>query len=145
MGGAVLLGPQGGTRAWRRLVAAVLARDGYTCQMRRRCEGAPATTANHIVPRVYGGADRMDNLEAACVPCNMGAGAHLAAQAQLMLAHHNAVTSLVQLLDRLGVPTEATVSALAVILPRYSPHPWRREEIVAAVLHRRARGPLVRV
>jgi HNH endonuclease len=46
---------------------------GYTpC---RWC-GAPATTADHWpVSRVDGGPDTLDNLVAACVPCNCGRGA----------------------------------------------------------------------
>jgi hypothetical protein len=144
----VLLGPRGGSRAWRRLVAAVLARDGYTCRMRRdgaMC-GAPATTCNHIVQRAYGGGDTMDNLEAACVPCNMGAGARISGAAGAWtVTKHNQVVALVRVLDRYNVPVEMTVGRVMGSLPDYAPHPWHRSVVIAAVMYRRARGPLTRV
>ena len=66
---------KGSTPAWRRLRAAVLARDRYRCQIEGpRCLGK-ATTADHIVPKSQGGLDRPDNLRAACVPCNAERGA----------------------------------------------------------------------
>jgi len=72
-------------RPWRRLVAEILRRDGYQCQLAypgtwpgvdgtpRRCLGR-ATTADHIVPASAGGTDHPDNLRAACQPCNMHRG-----------------------------------------------------------------------
>lgn len=62
--------PAFGGRPWRRLVAAVLKRDGHTCAY---CRGR-ATTADHIVPRSRGGPNTMDNLRAACRPCNLRRG-----------------------------------------------------------------------
>jgi HNH endonuclease/AAA domain len=59
----------GGRRA-QALTRAVLERDGYRCVY---C-GGPATTADHIVPRSAGGTDSMDNLRAACRPCNSSRG-----------------------------------------------------------------------
>lgn len=54
---------------WRRLRAAVLQRDQYVCHW---C-GGRATTADHVVPLVAGGA-RLDpdNVVAACARCNFG-------------------------------------------------------------------------
>ncbi len=60
----------GSTRAWRRLRAQVLARDGHRCQ---RC-GQPATHADHITPKAAGGTDNLDNLEALCARCNLAKG-----------------------------------------------------------------------
>ncbi len=58
---------------WARLSRLVLERDSYTCQY---C-GAPATTADHVIPKVKGGRDELGNLVAACVSCNSRKGARL--------------------------------------------------------------------
>lgn len=68
-------GARGSTRAWRRLRAAVLERDGHVCQVRLVCDGAPATHVDHIVPVVDGGRDDPGNLRAACAACNLRRGA----------------------------------------------------------------------
>ena len=60
----------GSTRAWRKLRAAVLYRDAYTCQY---C-GRAATHADHVIPRVAGGRDTAANLVAACEACNLAKG-----------------------------------------------------------------------
>lgn len=71
--------PWGGARA-QRLTRAVLARDyddrlGYApCH---HC-GGPATSADHYpVARSDGGPDTLDNLKAACLPCNISRGVQL--------------------------------------------------------------------
>lgn len=74
-------GRRGSTRAWRRVRAYVLARDGYACQRivsttGQRCL-APATDAGHIVAHALGGTDHPDNLRAECLPCNRTAGGAL--------------------------------------------------------------------
>ena len=46
----------------------VLRRDVYTCHW---C-GGPATTANHVKPRIRGGDSSDDNLVASCGTCNFG-------------------------------------------------------------------------
>lgn len=85
------LSPAGSTRAWRRLRLAVLERDGWVCQVPvdaagritpagRPC-GQPATTADHIVPRVLGGLDTLANLRAACQPHNLAKAGRLDADA----------------------------------------------------------------
>lgn len=51
---------------WQALRKAVLERDSYQCQ---HC-GAPATDADHIIPKSKGGTDSMDNLLASCKRCN---------------------------------------------------------------------------
>lgn|GEM_PF-2871842 len=72
----------GGTRS-RALVAAVLARDLDPALGFAPCRwcGAPATSADHYpVPRSDGGPDTLDNLVAACLPCNVARGVQLAQQ-----------------------------------------------------------------
>lgn len=68
----------GSTRRWRKLRAAVLARDGHRCQIPtaagRPCL-APASHVDHIVPKSAGGGDEPSNLRAACAPCNLSRGA----------------------------------------------------------------------
>jgi 5-methylcytosine-specific restriction protein A len=143
-----MLTPAGGSRAWRRTAAAVLWRDQYVCRMLRdgRVCGRPASTANHITPRALGGSDEMSNLEAACVPCNMGAGARIRAQsAAVTVAHHNTLIKLVALLDAHGAPIALDRAAALVLIRQHSPHPYRGALIDAACHHRRARGALTRV
>lgn len=53
-----------------RLRAQTLERDGYVCTY---C-GEEATIADHIVPLAKGGEDTLENLTAACVPCNSTLG-----------------------------------------------------------------------
>jgi 5-methylcytosine-specific restriction endonuclease McrA len=65
------LTPAGSSRAWRRLRATVLHRDGHICHW---C-GAPATHADHLLARSRGGTDDPDNLVAACPACNLSRGA----------------------------------------------------------------------
>ena len=61
----------GSTRAWRTLRAKVLERDGHRCQLRLDGCTMRATTVDHDFPVSAGGSDHMDNLVAACAPCNL--------------------------------------------------------------------------
>src|SRR5262245_28960580 len=143
-----LITATGGSRAWRRLVASVLARDKYTCMMIRDGHpcGRPATTANHIIARMLGGSDELHNLEAACVPCNMGAGARYRGRAgENMVARHNVVIALVNVLDRHGIPHDAGRRRALAALKVHTGHPWRTADVDLACRYRRARGPLTRV
>ena len=45
----------------------MLVRDQYTCGY---CGSLEATEADHVVPKVRGGSDDMDNLIASCRSCN---------------------------------------------------------------------------
>lgn len=45
--------------------------DHPTCAI---CGAAPATTADHVVPRSHGGSNQLANLRPACGPCNSGRG-----------------------------------------------------------------------
>jgi 5-methylcytosine-specific restriction endonuclease McrA len=56
----------GATRAWRKVRAQVLDRDGWTCQL---C-GAPATDADHFQTVSDGGGNEPSNLRALCAGCN---------------------------------------------------------------------------
>lgn len=67
---------RGYTHAWSVLVARVLERDHHVCQIQRPgiCLGI-ATTGDHIIPLSRGGARMdMDNVQAACRPCNSSKG-----------------------------------------------------------------------
>jgi 5-methylcytosine-specific restriction endonuclease McrA len=70
------------TAAWQKLRRAVLARDGYVCQIQGpRCRGY-ATSVHHLVPSSQ--APELfwepSNLAAACGRCNYGGGARVAAE-----------------------------------------------------------------
>lgn len=52
--------------------AFVLARDDETCQY-CHAKSVPLTV-DHIIPRVQGGSDDLNNLIAACIPCNCSKG-----------------------------------------------------------------------
>jgi len=54
------------TAAWKRLRLIVLRR------ARRRCAkcGGPASIADHVVPKAFGGTDHLSNLQALCDPCH---------------------------------------------------------------------------
>ena len=57
-------------REWRRLRAAVFARDRYTCVY---CDATPPVAllqADHVKARASGGLSTMDNLVTSCGPCN---------------------------------------------------------------------------
>lgn len=57
-----------GGRPWRRIRAAILLRDNYTCQacglVTQQLE------VDHIVNRARGGSDDDGNLQALCIPCH---------------------------------------------------------------------------
>jgi 5-methylcytosine-specific restriction endonuclease McrA len=57
--------------AWRRVRLLVLERDEHRCTINMEgCTGA-ATSVDHIVPLVFGGAPyALDNLRASCHNCN---------------------------------------------------------------------------
>ena len=61
--------------AWRRVRLEVLERDGWECRLRLACCITDATTIDHRISLVRGGA-RLDpaNLQAACGPCNDAKG-----------------------------------------------------------------------
>jgi hypothetical protein len=143
-----LITPAGGTRAWRRLVVAVLARDGYLCQLDRdghKC-AAPATTADHVIPRAYGGTDTLDNLQAACIPCNLRKGGLLRGKAgAVLVGRHNAVIAIVRALDQAGIPVDAGRRVAGPVLLHVTGHPWRPADVDTACRYRRHRGPLTRV
>ena len=55
---------------WKAQRLRVLNRDQWICFY---CQ-APATEADHIIPKVNGGSDEMDNLVSACRMCNLRKG-----------------------------------------------------------------------
>jgi len=55
------------TSAFKKQRLKVLARDQYTCTY---CGNPGASHVDHIVPKVHGGGDEMDNLTSACARCN---------------------------------------------------------------------------
>jgi 5-methylcytosine-specific restriction endonuclease McrA len=66
--------PGGSTRAWRKIRAAILARDGRQCQLRIEgiCRGR-ADCVHHTAGRAVTGDDPR-HLVAACTPCNLHIG-----------------------------------------------------------------------
>lgn len=66
-----MLTARGGSRAWRRLRAAVLQRDAYCCQVcgHQDLSGA-SLQVDHIIERRDGGPDTMENARALCKPCH---------------------------------------------------------------------------
>ena len=55
------------TSAFKKQRLRVLARDQYICQY---CGTPGATHCDHVVAKVDGGGDELDNLVAACAKCN---------------------------------------------------------------------------
>lgn len=64
----------GSTTRWRRLRAYVIRRDNGLCWL---CNRPGADTADHVIPRVHGGTDNLDNLKAAHSLCNLRKGSRL--------------------------------------------------------------------
>lgn len=62
--------------AWAALRRKVLDRDDHTCTY---C-GRDATEVDHVTPKDAGGKDTLDNLVAACKPCNARKGARTLAR-----------------------------------------------------------------
>ena len=59
--------------SWEAKRGAVLAQALFVCEI---CGEAAATEVDHIWPRVIGGTDIRENLQAACAPCNRSKGGH---------------------------------------------------------------------
>lgn len=62
--------------AWAAIRLQVLQRDLHICQ---HC-GGEATEVDHVIPKAAGGKDDLDNLVAACKPCNSRKGARVGAR-----------------------------------------------------------------
>ena len=60
-----------GARAWRRLVAQIVERDGGRCRL---CGRPGADSADHVKRLADGGSDEPSNLRAAHVACNRQRG-----------------------------------------------------------------------
>jgi hypothetical protein len=58
---------------WRRTRLAVLERDLYACNY---C-GQDATEVDHVIARIHGGTNELDNLVASCRRCNRSKGKRL--------------------------------------------------------------------
>ena len=56
-----------GTQAWRKLAAAVVARDNGICRV---CGKPGADTAHHLIEKRHGGTDDADNLSAVHRGCH---------------------------------------------------------------------------
>lgn len=72
---------KGSTRAWRTLRRAILARDGWTCQLAVRGVCVHRSTPMHVHHKHGKDSgcrgceiDAPDHLQAACAPCNLHVG-----------------------------------------------------------------------
>jgi len=54
----------------------VFKRDGFTCQYCGRTPPAVVLELDHVIPKIKGGPDRIDNYITACFDCNRGKGKH---------------------------------------------------------------------
>ena len=54
----------------RRMLEAIVARDGAACWICDEPIAADAATLDHVKPRCRGGTSTLDNLRIACAPCN---------------------------------------------------------------------------
>lgn len=63
----------GSTRAWRRVRALVLARDGHRCRLQLEVCTTVATHVHHTLGREVSGDDPA-MLMASCAPCNLKVG-----------------------------------------------------------------------
>ena len=66
-----------------RVAREIIARDGGICVY---C-GAPATTADHVVPKSRGGPDDPSNLVASCTPCNESKNSHPTPRGRVLSAY----------------------------------------------------------
>jgi 5-methylcytosine-specific restriction endonuclease McrA len=76
------------TGKWKHLRRAVLNRDQHTCAY---C-GKEATQVDHVVPVSAGGSQDMDNLVAACAPCNNAKGGVKQKMPRFFEAHSTALS-----------------------------------------------------
>lgn len=136
---------RGSTRAWRKIAAWVLRRDGYRCQMMRDghiCH-ARAVDVDHIVRREHGGTDAPSNLRAACASCNRGAPRATGAGPAPRITAGQA--ALAAVLDAAGLPAAAGRRRAAAVLTTRLGHPVLTRDVDAACRWRRHRGPLTRI
>ncbi|MCP1336301.1 HNH endonuclease [Futiania mangrovi] len=59
----------------------VFLRDGFSCQY---CGSVEDLTFDHLIPRSRGGRTTWDNVVAACAPCNLRKGNHLAQECGML-------------------------------------------------------------
>ena len=64
----------------------VIKRDGHTCQYCGEMRGE--MTVDHVIPKIYGGADSWENLVCACTRCNNLKGDKTPEQAGFALLRH---------------------------------------------------------
>src|SRR4026207_773806 len=62
-------------KVWARIRVVVMVRDHYECQIRLNGCKRKATQIDHIISLMDGGTDDLENLQAACAPCNKRKGA----------------------------------------------------------------------
>lgn len=70
LGGVLMAVKSSRNSKWKAQRLRVLNRDQWICFY---CHG-PANEADHIIPKVNGGSDEMDNLVSACRMCNLRKG-----------------------------------------------------------------------
>jgi HNH endonuclease len=97
---------------WASIRIWVLDRDGQICQI---CKLRRATDADHIWPRRLGGIDHIDNLRAACGPCNKAKGDRVNVRAADSMQLMSAVAELTDRIRALTEEREIYTNALALL------------------------------
>lgn len=103
---------------WTKIRRWVLDRDGNTCQL---CMASPATDVDHVWPRRLGGRDHVDNLRAACGPCNKAKGSRVLLAVASRSELHAAADALTGRLEALLAEFEPVVNAIALRHPDDAP------------------------
>ena len=87
-------------RVWARIRVVVLVRDHYECQIRLHGCKHKATQVDHIISLMDGGTDELENLQAACAPCNKRKGAGFLERNAAPDASHQEIPPFAQITGR---------------------------------------------
>lgn len=96
-----------------RLLKRVVARDGAAC---RACGATKRLSLDHIVPRIAGGTDAMENLQVLCIPCNAEKGGdakdwgEVVGKNTSVYLRRGAISDLLNLQSAWGLSRSATIA-----------------------------------